>query len=205
MANVCSCFMEVTGNVQKFREQIKRQDPILKELFPWFIQEQGDAYGLVQDPNDIPDDGDLLLDFTCKWGPPTDELLKLSQAFPECSFKIRYEESGMDVYGTLAYSEGNLTEDNPMEEEDYRDAHDEQYNEIVSDIEECPYDEFLKNLGGMDTLEDSDACMYSGLVEKHYLKRLKDEDLPLLVNHVWLSNNNKKTYEKRLKGEVING
>jgi hypothetical protein len=193
--------MEVTGEVQKFREQIKRQDPILKDLFPWFILEQGDAYGLVQDPNDIPDDGDLLLDFTCKWGPPTEELLALAKVYPACSFKVRYEESGNNVYGTLAYSGGNLIENNLMEEEDYRNAYDELYNEIVSDIEEAPYDEFLKNLGDIDTLEDSDACMYLSLVEKHYLKRVKDEDLPLLVNHVWLSDANKAVFEKRLKGE----
>ena len=201
MANLCNCIIEVTGEVQKLREQIKSKDPILKELFPWFIQEPGDWYGLVNDIDEIPDEGDLLLDFTCPWVPPMDKLLELAQANPACSFRVRYEESGMQVFGMLVYSEGGLIEDISMKEEDYRDAYDEQYNETISDIEDAPYEEFLKNLGDIDTLEDTEACQYPGLVEKHYLKRLEDKDLPLLVNHVWLRNSNKAMFEKRLKGE----
>jgi hypothetical protein len=195
--------MEVAGDVQKLREQIKRQDPTLRDLFPWFILEQGDSYGLVQDPNDIPNDGDLFLDFTCKWVPPFEELLALAKAYPACSFKVRYEESGMNVYGTLAYSGGNLIENILMEEEDYRDAYDEQYNDIIASIEESEYGEFLQNLKSIDDLvDDPETCMYPGLVEKHYLKRLEDKDLPLLVNHVWLSDSNQKEFERRLKGGI---
>lgn len=170
-------------------------------MFTWFLG--GHAYGLVNDPADIPEDGDLFLDFTCPWVPPEQALLKLAAAYPACTFQIQYEEPGMAVYGKLTYSGGALVEDNPMGVEDYLDEFDEGYNDLIADIEESEYGVFLQNLSGIDSLQDdAETCQWPGLVEKHYLKRLKKEDLPLLVNHVWISDTNKTEYERRLKGET---
>jgi hypothetical protein len=189
-------------SIDALRKKIKSQDPILEKEFIWF--QGGAAYGLVDDPTDIPDDGDLSLTFTSKWRPPAEDLETLAQTYPDLNIHVQYEEPACAVYGTLSLSGGVLTEDRDMDTEDYLDEFDEGYNGVIASIEEPEYGEFLQNLSRIDELEDdSETCSWPGLVEKHYLKRLKDEDLPLLVSHEWISDRNKTEYERRLKREVI--
>lgn len=219
MANVCSCYMEITGpkdQIQELGTKIKNQDPGLvgvvrksgeelssNPLFSWFGESNNRrCYGLVQDPEEITfEDRFIGLDFDCAWAPPQTELENLSRAYPDCEFSVRYEEPGCENYGNLTYSKGALIMEQIMEQEEYLNNYDTEYNEIVGNIEDKDYDLFLKDVSKMDGLDDdSETCRYPHLVEKHYLKRLRDEDLPLIIGHKWFSSTNQKTYEERVKG-----
>lgn len=195
MANVCYCHLDVTGaSVNRLRKMIKTKSKKLDKIFTWLLP--GPHYGLIQDIiEEIPDEGDLNLEFTCKWRPPLDELVDLSIEFPDCTFDLRYEESGMDIYGTVSYSKGEQTQSTEMDKETFLSNFDEDFAEALNKIEDSPYEEFLT------LLEDIEPQQGDYLLEAHYLKRLKDEDLPLFINHEWLNSYNRDLYLKRLKGE----
>lgn len=197
MANVCSCFINVEGKSAKgLLQRVMDQDPSLEKVFTWFLH--GSYYGLVQDPKDLSGVDDLLLEFTCKWAPPLDYLSELSKDYPDCTFNLRYDESGMELYGTVVCANGEILEDNKMEEEQYLKAFNEDYQAETKAIKGSTYKEFLKNISGMDDL--SDEFVWHRHLERHYLNRIKDEDLPLIINHEWLDYSNKEIYLKRIKG-----
>jgi Ferredoxin-like domain in Api92-like protein len=204
MANVCSCTIEITGmteSVQTLGDKIKNQDSDLEELFPWFLAGKGKCYGLVDGVDDIIcEDKYIKLEFDCKWGPPVDGLIKLSNAYPDYLIEAVYRESGMALYGKVKFRGGDKVEDVSFTKEEYLDAYDEEYNELVSGIEEEEYESFLKDhdkyLGDIENF----YYLYPELVEKHVLKRFQDKDLGLLINYQWNSEVNRKEYEWRLKG-----
>jgi hypothetical protein len=203
MANVCFCYMTINGNAEQLddlRKKIRDQDKkSLDELFTWFLV--GNYYGLVQDPQEIAESGELCLEFTCKWSPPETELESLAEAYPELTFEVRYEESGCELYGTLSYAEGSLTSDVSYEEDIYLEKFDEEYAEFIQNLDDTPYDKFLEEvLKDLEGIEEADTCRYAHLAEEKYLAKMKDEDLPLLINYRWQYGHNKTEYERRLKG-----
>ena len=213
MANVCNCYFEITGptnQIQDLGNKIKTQDPGLvgigspnetpRPIFYWFGESNNRrCYGLVDSPEDIfLEDQFIGLDLCTPWSPQHDDIIYLSKAYPDCLFRVRYEESGCEMYGISSYLNGILSEQVDMSQETYLDNYDEEYNEAVASIEDVDYESFLKNIHLIDTLEDD---RYPGLVEKQYLKRLLDKHLPLLLAHKWLSKTNQDTFERRLKGE----
>jgi hypothetical protein len=212
MANICSNAMTISGNTKalnELRERIYKEDTTLideKEgLFTWF--EGGCAYGLVNDLEDFaePASGGFCLDFTSKWGPPTDELANLARAYPSLNFEVVFEESGNAVYGLLHYHEGRNTNTVYWTEEEYLEGYDENYADALGEVKEGTYKAFLKRYvikGGIDTLEaDNCDCRFPPHLERHILKRIQDKHLALIVGHKWLDDDNQKEYETRLKGE----
>lgn len=99
------------------------------------------------------------------------------------------------IYGTVSYSKGEQTQSTEMDKETFLSNFDEDFAEALNKIEDSPYEEFLT------LLEDIEPQQGDYLLEAHYLKRLKDEDLPLFINHEWLNSYNRDLYLKRLKGE----
>ena len=203
MANVCSCTIEITGmteSVLALGDKIKSQDSDLEELFPRFLAGKGRCYGLVDDVDDIIcEDRYIKLEFDCKWRPPVDDLKKLSDAYPDYLIEVVYREPGMVLYGKVKYRGGACIESVSFTKEEYLDAYDEEYNDLVGGIEEEEYENFLKDHDKyLKDLEDF-YPQYSDLVEKHILKRFKDGDLPLLVGYKWIDADNLKEFERRLR------
>lgn len=200
MANICTCFIDISGkDTNAIRKLIKEQNKkILEELFGWFLA--GDDYGLIDDPIEIPDAGDLFLTITCKWSPPLDSLEKLSMRYPDCVINVRYEEPGNEVYGVITYTGGDCIDDVNYNMDEYLLEFDEYYAERVENIEKSTYEEFLANL--MDTMKLLEEDFYNYyLLEGRILNRLKDEDLPLLLNYEWFTHIYEETYRERLKGK----
>ena len=205
-------------------DKIKSQDSDLEELFPWFLAGNGRCYGLVDDVGDIIcEDRYIKLEFDCKWRPPVsvmycgpvsvmycgrvfseqallrDDLKKLSDAYPDYLIEVVYREPGMVLYGKVKYRGGACIESVSFTKEEYLDAYDEEYNDLVGGIEEEEYENFLKDHDKyLKDLEDF-YPQYSDLVEKHILKRFKDGDLPLLVGYKWIDADNLKEFERRLR------
>jgi len=216
MANICNCYFEITGptnQIQDLGNKIKTQDPGLvgtpedtrhtlssKPLFYWFGETNNKRhYGLAQDPEDIIEDRFIGLDIFTPWNPQHQDIINLSKAYPDCLIKVRYEESGCEMYGISTYLNGILSEQVDMSQETYLDNYDEEYNDAVASIEDVNYNIFLKNIHLIDTLENEpETCRFPGLIEKHYLNKLKNEHLPLLVSHKWISKTNHDTFEQRL-------
>jgi hypothetical protein len=204
MANVCSCTIEITGmteSVLALGNKIKNQDSDLEELFPWFLAGEGRCYGLVDDVDDIIcEDRYIKLESDCKWGPPVNDLMKLSKAYPDYLIEVVYREPGLMVYGKVKFRGGKKIEDVSFTKEQYLDAYDGEYNEIISWIKEEEYESFLKDHDKYLADIDNFYNEYPELVEKHVLKRFEDKDLALLVSHQWYDGTNRKEYERRLKG-----
>ena len=199
MANVCYCYMTVSGkSVDALRQRIIKQDPTLEQDFTWLLNSP--YYGLTQNPQDFEDcEGDLLVNFTCKWSPPVEVLVDFSKSYPDVTFNLRYEEPGMSCFGLIIVSNGEVLKDTPMDEEKYLYTYDEDFRSEVQAIKGGSYKEFLKKLKKMDTLDE--AYQYDRFFEFHYLNRLKDKDLPLIINHEWLDDSNQEIFQKRLKGK----
>jgi hypothetical protein len=195
--------MTVSGDAAQLddlRNKIRAQDKnCLDELFTWFLG--GNYFGLLNDPADIAETGDLFLDFTCKWEPPTDEIASLSALYSGLIFEVRHEESGNASYGTLTYSEGAVVASETYDEESYLEKYDEEYAEFAQVLDDQPYAEFLDEvLENLECIQEGDTCRYAHLAERKYLAKMKDQDLPLLINYKWQYSYTKSEYEKRLKG-----
>jgi hypothetical protein len=208
MANICSCYMTITGNkesINDLRKKIVVQDEkVLDKLFTWFVSTNNTShwYGMISDPEDFEfEKSELYIDFTCKWSPPEADLISLSKVYSKLHFNIRYEEPATALYGLLNFHDGQLLEYTSMSEEEYLENYDEEYIEKIGYIEEMDYDEFIKNLSDIDRLEDiSETCRFPGLIEKKYLAKIKDNDLPLLVGRRWYDKENQKALNLRLRG-----
>ena len=209
MANICSNYMTITGDQTQLNDlldKIVAQDAGLINIFTWFESQNkpGNAYGLIQDPEELANDkpGEFIsLDYTCKWGPPVEDLLALSGAYPKLVFDNKYEESGMGIYGNATYENGVCTLDHAQTPEEYW-MDDEEFGSLIQDINTVPYKKFLKEyIPALETLSDDDPSFRAPeIVEKYILKRMENKDLPLLINHDWLSDKNQKEFETRLKG-----
>jgi hypothetical protein len=196
MANMCCVYLCISGDpaqIETLRTLIVDQDENLLVLFPWF-DSRGD-YGLVNDLEDIADDEESILDFSCKWTPPLEELCSLSKHYPGLTFSGQYEESGNCVYGEYSIQNGTVS-DFPLKEEDYLLKFNEEFIEHICNIEQAEYD--VKDI--TERLEQIEDYLYSDLIEKHILAKIKDEHLPLFLNHKWYPDN-QETFNKRLKGE----
>jgi hypothetical protein len=200
--------MTVSGDEKQLallQSGIVGQDKELLKIFIWF--EKGCYYGLIQELDEIKEaDGDINLDFTTKWSPPETSLLNLSKAYPLLHFNVQYEESGLDVYGVLEYFGGECVSDKPMLCEEYLSEYDEEYIDCVEDIDKSEYKDFLSRYldESIETLQDDpQTCRFPALIEKRILKRVKDKDLPLLIGHKWISEDNQEKFESRLKGTPL--
>lgn len=201
--------MTITGELSQIndlRDKIVKQDEGLIKIFTWFETETkpGNWYGLINDLEELAEDegAAISLEYTTKWNPPTDELIALSAAYPELTIENEYAESGNNVYGEHTFRNGTCIFNRPMTTEEYL-LEDGDFGALIENIKTCTYKKFLKEyLPDMENLEDNDPSYRApGIVEKYILNRLKNKDLPLLVNHSWHSEDNQKEFETRLKGE----
>jgi len=199
MANLCSVFLHIEGNsaqLKKLRTKICEQDKDLLDLYCWF--DAYGAYGIVNDIDEFvefaEEEGEISLDLSVKWEPHLSDLSKVSLLFPRLTFSGNYEESGNLLYGEFFITNGAIT-DNPVDQETYLFNHDDEFSEIIQNIEQAKYSiPYLTKK--LDNVTD---YLYEGLVEKHLLKKIKDIDLPLFINHSWCSDENKEEFNRRLK------
>lgn len=199
MANICSNYIEISGDqtqLDQLRKRIKEQDESLLEEI--YFLKQGD--GLVQDPSEIDNEGKIRLDCSSKWSPPEEALSKLSAIYPLLCIQVRYRGTG--AYGILIYQEGNCVLDTPMDQESYVEEFDEAYKELINDIAESDYQDFTSRylLTMVDLQDNPETFDYPNLIERKILARVKDEDLPLLIGYTWFSKANQTEFEKRIKG-----
>lgn len=193
MANLCSNYVAVIGNkksISKLTKEIKNQDKKLLEIFPWFEFSDYD-YGLWEDCF-IPLEKHITLSFGSKWSFPFQEFKNLATNYPDLIFNARYEEPGMEIFGTVHAHAGEFdtTEMEPLK---YYSEYNGAFAEELDCIETLPYDEFLKYVEKFDEDEDFTFMYLTPLI----IERIKKEDLPLFIDK--FSHN--KLFTEKLKGE----
>lgn len=191
MANICSNNVTITGDeksLKKLRGMINRQD---KKLFGKdgicdhleSTSTPGIAYGLETDLP-LKGWGAISVFVTSKWGPPEDDFISLSRAFPKLTVEVLYEEPGMSIYGKATFEDGSKVRDETIAEFDYLMENDVDFGDTVYDIQETPYKEFKKTyILSTDYKEDDSAWQrWPHLLEPLIVKRARVKDLPPLIN-----------------------
>lgn len=195
MANVCSNYMNLTGEEEdllSLEEAIQAQDKDLLELFP-FADEKG-AYNIW----DHRREGDTyVIGFQSPWRCPFESIDKLCREF-HLNAEVWYEEQGMATYGFYQYifGRGCGTKTDIMEE--FFESQYPEYAACKRDILEEPYESFLKTYkDGFPYEEVEGADPRFACLERHIVKRIKDEDLPLFCNTKWEDEEAKNLYVTR--------
>lgn len=201
MANICSNVMTISGAEKPrgaLRKKIVEQDTELLKIFGWFAEED---YGRVNDLEDIKKEtGDIVIDFTSKWSPPEKDLKVLSEAYPDLTFTVSYEEPGNDLYGKLVFKAGTVPEDTLMNLTEYLlENGTPEFTESAHDIKALAYRKFLKEVGDILDSDYGDP-RENWIVEEMVLKRIKDKDLPLLINYEWSNEDAGNKFKERIKG-----
>ena len=126
----------------------------------------------------VPIEGGLKYQFDTAWSAPHKWIETTSKLFPTLTFHDEAHDEGGEAY-ILDACKGEITKDD-MAEEDWLEKHDSDYREISTAIKNPNYKEFLEYF-----------CKYTkeffeySVLEEKLLKRIKDEDLPLLINFPW--------------------
>jgi len=203
MANVCSCYMRVEGcksELKELQKLIERQKPEFLDMFWFFTEESAGGYGLFDFENW---DDYLSISIAVKWDPPLSEFNNLSTLFPGLTFTVNYEEPGCNIFGVATIRNGAVLE----EKKDPYDYYSEfaEFQNAIGEIEDLPYDEYLKKYVEPGDIVDVEIdCPAAEYLERHIVERIKEEDLPLLINYEW-GNEGGKHYKQRLKKGERNG
>jgi hypothetical protein len=201
MANICSNSLGFSGDAKSVKELytlIKKQDE--KFLEKYFFFEIGEYYGIVGDTLDDlgKNDTGFCVSFTSKWAPPLEEIKTLSASYPTLEFKVEWEEPGCLVFGEASFKKGKGKIVDQLPKEYYAD-HNEEYADLQQWIEDTSPDEILKDLTEEEGLNGMTEDFYPlSLLQEDVVKKIPDEDLPLIMNLEW-DENVMNTIKKRLK------
>jgi hypothetical protein len=188
MANICCSYVHINvadedsdehdGDLDRLYQAIDKQDPDLLKACPHLTKNE--AYGLVSCGQE--EEGEVNLDLSSKWSPPEEDLIELSHRYPALKFVVNYEEPGNSVYGEQEYQDGQKTLDDEMGVVEYLREYHEEFRK------ECEYVEHLSFKKAVEYILDASELAdprYDDLIESVALARVKDKDLPLLINKEW--------------------
>lgn len=178
MANLCSNYLEITGNekdISIITKKIEKQNKNLIDIFPWFEFSKYN-YGLWKDCF-TPAKKSICLSFGSKWNFPFDELQNLVKHYPTLTFEAIYEEPSMEIFGKV-HAKNNDYIETRMKPLEYFSEYNEDFATKRECIEELPYDEFLKYTLEFDYEKDFTYPYLIPLI----IERIKKEDLSLFVN-----------------------
>jgi len=194
--------MTVKGDekeLQQLKELIYNQDNDFLEKY-WYFS-LSNYYGIenIQDNED-----NLSILIFVKWVPPLEKFNELSTHYPKLIFEVEYEEPSFDIFGIATIHNGSI--DNKKKDPyDYYAGYGE-FQDAIKEIKEMPYEKFTEvflkenNISNYFESEENDVCEYIpgyGYLERHFVERIKDEDLSLLVNYEWCEDG-KEYYKKRM-------
>lgn len=199
MANVCSNTLVITVEDDQYAQEldelydkIERADPVLIQKIP-FLKRSTHEYGLLEYAQES--DGDIQLVFDSLWQPPEKDLCDFSKLYPHCLMRLNSEEAGRKIYLEQTYKGGHKTCETKLTEKQYLCAY---------------YDGMEKTLRNIERYSSKRAVQYilhtfpNSLREYFYemeaaLERVRDEDLPLLINHSWYDDTTlKDLYKDRI-------
>jgi len=130
--------------------------------------------------------------FDTAWCPPDAWIVTTSEQFPKLTFTNKWIEEDCHA-GTFVVQNGEVCIATDMNHHQWKMEYDEDYRRQFKFITEGPYEEVKKELLSQ-TYEDE----YHEL-EIEYVKRIKREDLPLLVEFDWVRGDSEDLFEKRMK------
>lgn len=198
MANLCSNYIEISGPLEQLEALCKRildQEPNLINLIPNFTIQEASDYSIYH-RDEITIEGDMLcFSFGSKYVSPLDEITELSEEYPDLEFSLRFDEGGNDYYGTAGIMNGGCSE-NEMEEVDYIEAFHVDYIDQRDTMLAMPYDEFLKQYTHENFFDEYPF----GYIDRHVVKRIKDNDLAKFINRQWFDDDAEAEYKQRLSG-----
>lgn len=208
MANICSNDLTITGDktqLKRLYELITDQDETLLEKFCWFNDANG-GYGLenLDEITEYFPQGSISLAISSKWGPPTDDLASVSEDYPDLVFIIKYSEPSMEIFGQTTICAGQITEHIDYDPYDWYIENYEDCGAEAENIKTMDYDEFIEEYVKPGHFQETAEQIIGGwLLEKDMVNRVKDEDLPLMMNFKFMTIQAKELFNKRIKGEKI--
>jgi len=207
MANACYNSIVISGDekaLEDLHQKIVDQDKTLIEAV-WILEKAKDSdYGLCTDLDDIAqnmDEGPISISVYSKWCAPQTELDDLAKLYPTLTIEVSYEESGNDVFGKLIYKNGEIDRDITMDGDSYYLDNSDEYASLVADIKERKYKDFFREFITEHDPESDEWLQYGSYAEKYVLARVKDRDLPKLINHEWITFECKTEFRRRLGGD----
>ena len=120
----------------------------------------------------------LVYEFNTAWSTPSQWVETTAKIFPTLTFEVEYKDEDDDYGSSNSY------------EASYKDAYDMTHQKL--------YKNFLRDITSSEFDKD---CKYRDF-DKDVLERIKDEDLPLLINFSW---DNKELYNLRLTKTTTKG
>lgn len=187
MANPCNNLVTITGDarqIEALRKRINDQDPTLtrEDLCSHLDSSKEWGYGLDNDLP-LPEAFNLSLHITSKWCPPWEEFERLSKEYPLLTIEVVYEEHSMRLFGKAIIEGGKQVLDERISELDYYTEYDKEFSDELKVIKELDYETFKNEYILNQEYRGSYTWLSKGhLLEPILLKRVKDNDLPLLID-----------------------
>ncbi len=198
MANICSNFITISGDVAQREALLKRlleQDQALLDTVPNFTIDEASDYA-INNREDIFDNcGEIAFQFGSKWNCPLEEIEDLSTEYPDLEFNVRFDEGGNDYYGTAYIQDGSCNE-TMMEAVDYIEAYHVDYISQRDEMLNLPYDKFLESYTHDNEFDEFPF----GYIDRHIVKRIEKKDLPKFINRQWYDDEAEAEYKRRLAG-----
>ena len=199
MANLCSNYIEITGNkkdIASLGKKIEEQDTELLSLFYWFTLRNGNDYGMWEDTLAVDSDS-IFFGFGSKYAPPLKAIESLAEKYPRLNFNGSYEESGCEVYGKFYGTEGEFTFTDmaPLE---YFTEFNEDFAAEREFIEKSSYEDFLKHALEEETNDLDYLWTY---LDPLIIDRIKEKDLPLFIDREWYNEDDAEKFTEKLKGK----
>lgn len=199
MSNICGNYLEISGSdnqLEALYKSLKAQEPALLETVPNFeINVKSDYCIYDEDSCTRDEDGDICLSFGSRNSPPLEEITSLSSEYPDLEFKLNYEEGGCCLFGEAFIQDGSCNE-NELEEREYCEKYNANYQEELEALNNCSYEEFLEKYTH-DNFFDEHPYAF---IDRNIVDRIKQKDLPKFISREWMDNDAHEEYKRRLAG-----
>lgn len=178
-------------------ESVLRKRYNAPDWYIWRIQNWGTKTPLTPCRINELDNG-LYFSFDTAWAPINSWIVHIASKFPELTFRNAWLYEGLGGGDFSVWVEDGEVQDDEEELNDhewkmrFNDDYAKEYKFII----EGNYDEVLENY-------KDDNPEYNDL-EIFFVKRIKDEDLPLFIDRDWERGDSEELFMSRLKGDENN-
>lgn len=102
----------------------------------------------------------------------------------------------MEVYCYFAEAtiQDGSCDERSMEEKEYLKKHHWNFKEVLAELTNCSYEDFLKNY----THDNFFGEHPYSLIDRDIVDMIKEEDLALFINREWMDSDAEQEYKRRL-------
>jgi len=160
--------------------------------YDWSIKNYGTKWGAYD--CEVPDvgRGKVTYRFNTAWSPPAVWLGTTAKLYPGLLFEDCWIDEGGGAGRITIHADKGVFEDESVSDHEWRIENDSNYKEEYEFITEGDYDEVV------EIFQKNEELNYYDL-ERFFVARLKNKDLPLFVSREWLTDSAHKAFTARVK------